>query len=139
MKIFFLLLAITAVKSAPAESCDGSLQLGDITLGTSNRHVTDKSHTTGGLEVLGCGSWMVFSRTGHRGHEACVEARDGKMSLSDIGLPRVRSVYRRKSPCPRITKRSIAPPPPCPGGLIWSHWYQKCVVPLFIETVKRIT
>ena len=102
MKIFFLLLAIASVKSTPAENCDGSLQLGDITLTTSNLRVTDKTYKTGGLEVLGCGSWMVYSKTG----QACIDSSHGKMNINDIGLQRVRSVYRRKTPCPKRAKRS---------------------------------
>ena len=115
MKIFFLFLAISSIKSAPTtmentthptpeESCDSTLRLGDITLGTSNRHVTDTTHMTGGLKVLGCGSWMVYSKTGRRGSEACIDASHGKMSLSDIGLQRVRSVRRRKTTCPKIAR-----------------------------------
>ena len=136
MKIFFLLLAISSIKSAPSttsatpkETCDGTLQLGVITLGTSNRHVTDTSHMTGGLKVLGCGSWMVYSKTGHQGDEACIDASHGKMNINDIGLQRVRSVYRRKTPCPKRAKRSESERT-CENGLIWSWIHKKCIPPI---------
>ena len=135
MKTFFLLNAVASIKSAPSNLewflgiCDGSLQLGDITLTTSTHHVTDRTHLTRGLKALGCGSWMVYSRTGHRGHEACIEASHGKMSFNDIGLPRVRSVNRRKTPCPRIAKRSVSTPI-CGNGMIWSWLHKKCIHPI---------
>ena len=132
MKIVFLLLAITAVKSAPAESCKGSLQLGDTTLTKSTEDATDTTYKTKGLQVLGCGSWNVYERKRHRGSEACIEVSDGRMNLNDIGLRRVKSVKRRNSPCPRITKRSVVLPHYCSNGQIWSPLHQKCI-PIYID------
>ena len=127
MKIVFLLLAITAVKSAPAESCKGSLQLGDTTLTKSTEDATDTTYKTKGLQVLGCGSWMVYERKKHRGSEACIEASHGRMSLNDIGLRRVKSVKRRNSPCPRRAKRGVITfGRQCPNGTIWSFVHQAC-------------
>ena len=129
MKIVFLLLAITAVKSAPAESCKGSLQLGDTTLTKSTEDATDTTYKTKGLQVLGCGSWNVYERKRHRGSEACIEVSDGRMNLNDIGLRRVKSVKRRNSPCPRRAKRGARTI--CPMGWIWSVFHHSCVLPYF--------
>ena len=136
MEIFFFLFSIALVKSAPFSNldwflgiCEGSLQLGEDTLNTSNEDVTDTSHMTGGLKVLGCGSWVVYSKTGRQGDEACIDASHGKMNINDIGLQRVRSVYRRKTPCPKRAKRSESERT-CENGLIWSLIHKKCIRPI---------
>jgi len=109
MKTILLLFAFTSVNSNIHDDghiekldCDGSLQLGDVNLITTNEIVTDETYKTKGMQVMGCGYWMVYERKGHRGAEACLEASHGRLSLDDIGLRRVKSVYRRETPCPRI-------------------------------------
>ena len=113
MKTILLLFAFTSVNSYIHDDghtekldCDGSLQLGDVNLITTTEIVTDETHKTRGLQVLGCGYWMVYEKKDYRGGEACIEASHGKMNLSDIGLRRVRSVHSRKTRCPRVAKRS---------------------------------
>ena len=119
MKTILLLLVFTSV-SVKAESiddghnsvedCDGSLQLGDINLITTTEIVTDETHKTKGLQVMGCGYWMVYERkltSPNRGAEACLDASHGRMSLNDIGLVRVKSVYRRETPCPKIATPNV--------------------------------
>ena len=114
MKTILLLFAFTSVNSNIHDDgdieevlCDGSLQLGDINLITTTEIVTDETHKTKGLQVMGCGYWMVYERKGHRGAEACLEASHGRVSLDDIGLRRVKSVYRRETPCPRVANVSV--------------------------------
>ena len=74
---------------------------------TTTEIVTDETYKTKGLQVMGCGYWMVYERKGHRGAEACLEASHGRLSLDDIGLRRVKSVYRRETPCPRVASASV--------------------------------
>ena len=114
MKTILLLFAFTSVNSNIIDPghieevlCDGPLQLGDVNLITTNEIVTDETHKTRGLQVMGCGYWMVYERKGHRGTEACLEASHGRMSLDDIGLRRVKSVHRRKTPCPKIASSNV--------------------------------
>ena len=114
MKTILLLFAFTSVNSNIHDDghiekldCDGSLQLGDVNLITTNEIVTDETYKTKGMQVMGCGYWMVYERKGHRGTEACLEASHGRMSLDDIGLRRVKSVYRRETPCPRVANVSV--------------------------------
>ena len=114
MKTILLLFAFTSVNSNIHDDghiekldCDGSLQLGDVNLITTNEIVTDETYKTKGLQVMGCGYWMVYERKGHRGAEACLEASHGRLSLDDIGLRRVKSVYRRETPCPRVANVSV--------------------------------
>jgi len=113
MKTILLLFAFTSVNSNIHDDghiekldCDGSLQLGDVNLITTNEIVTDETYKTKGMQVMGCGYWMVYERKGHRGAEACLEASHGRLSLDDIGLRRVKSVYRRETPCPRMVMDS---------------------------------
>ena len=117
MKTILFLLAINSVKfsqecvigcptEAP-EECDGSLQLGDVNLITTTKEVTDETYKTKGLQAMGCGYWMVYERKNHQGAESCLEASHGRMSLNDIGLIRVKSVYRRKTPCPQIANANV--------------------------------
>ena len=119
MKTILFLLAITSVKSSQdchgvtcpghnvVEPCDGSLLLGDVSLTATQEEVTDETYKTKGLQVIGCGSWDVYSRRGHQGTETCLESSDGKKSLTDIGLRRVKSVRKRKSTCPRIASSNV--------------------------------
>merc|ERR1711988_340238 len=113
MQTILLLFAFTSVNSNIHDDghiekldCDGSLQLGDVNLITTNEIVTDETYKTKGMQVMGCGYWMVYERKGHRGAEACLEASHGRLSLDDIGLRRVKSVYRRETPCPRMVMDS---------------------------------
>merc|ERR1711988_1085476 len=113
MKTILLLFAFTSVNSNIHDDghiekldCDGSLQLGDVNLITTIEIVTDETYKTKGMQVMGCGDWMVYERKGHRGAEACLEASHGRLSLDDIGLRRVKSVYRRETPCPRMVMDS---------------------------------
>ena len=119
MKTILLLLAFTSIKSSPdchgvtcprhntVEDCDGSFQLGDINLINTTKNVKNETYKTKGMQVMGCGYWMVYERKGHRGAEACLEASHGRLSLDDIGLRRVKSVYRRETPCPRVANVSV--------------------------------
>ena len=117
MKTILLLFAFTSVNSNIHDDghieevlCDGSLQLGDISLITTTEIVTDETYKTKGLQVMGCGYWMVYERklnSPNRGAEACLDASHGRMSLNDIGLVRVKSVYRRETPCPKIATPNV--------------------------------
>ena len=119
METYLFLLVITSVMTCwpshgvtssgrkAEERCDDSLLLGDASLTATQEEVSDETHKTRGLQVMGCGYWMVYERKGHRGTEACLEASHGRLSLDDIGLRRVKSVYRRETPCPRVANVSV--------------------------------
>ena len=92
------------------EACDGSLLLGDVSLSATQEEVSDENSKPKVLQVIGCGSWDVYSQkeSNPEGRlEACLEPSHGKVSLTDIGLPRVKSVRKRMSPCPKIASSSV--------------------------------
>ena len=122
METFLFLLAITSVKSSQdchgvtcpghntVEACDGSLQLGDVSFTATQEEVPDENARPSGLQVIGCGSWDVYSQkeSNPEGRlEACLEPSHGKVSLTDIGLPRVKSVRKRMSACPKIATSNL--------------------------------
>ena len=81
--------------------------MGNVSLTATQEEVSDENSKPKGLQVIGCGYWMVYERKGRRGAEACLQASHGRMSLDDIGLRRVKSVYRRKTPCPKIASSNV--------------------------------
>ena len=92
------------------QACDGSLLLGDVSFTATQEEVPDENARPEGLQVIGCGSWDVYSQkeSNPEGRlEACLEPSHGKVSLADIGLPRVKSVRKRMSPCPKIASSNV--------------------------------
>ena len=92
------------------EACDGSLLLGDVSLTATQEEVPDENARPEGLQVIGCGSWDVYSQkeSNPEGRlEACLEPSHGKVSLTDIGLPRVKSVRKRISRCPKTANTKL--------------------------------
>ena len=92
------------------QACDGSLLLGDVSFTATQEEVPDENARPEGLQVIGCGSWDVYSQkeSNPEGRlEACLDPSHGKVSLADIGLPRVKSVRKRMSPCPKIASFNV--------------------------------
>ena len=106
MALYLLLLVVASVQSqvlptgTTVEYCDGSLRIGDVIVSNDTPNLKD-GHVSAGVEVEGCGAWIVYSRRRNSGSQFCIDSSHGLLTEAQLRFSRVRSVRKLHS-CPRV-------------------------------------